>query len=183
MFRFSSTHDDSEDQNISIKDYIGRMQEGQKAIYYVSANTHAMAKNSPHLEIFKKKGIEVLLMSDPVDEWVTTHWAEVEDKPLQSVTKGELDLGDLKDEEEKKDDGKKSEENEKLSERIRKVLEEKVPNSILVPKGFAHGFSVISDTATVLYLQSKPFNKDSDSGIHYDSVNIEWNIKNPIISD
>ncbi|MAS82975.1 MAG: molecular chaperone HtpG [Legionellales bacterium] len=126
LFRFSSTHDDSEDQNISIKDYIGRMQEGQKAIYYVSANTHAMAKNSPHLEIFKKKGIEVLLMSDPVDEWVTTHWAEVEDKPLQSVTKGELDLGDLKDEEEKKDDGKKSEENEKLSERIRKVLEEKV---------------------------------------------------------
>jgi dTDP-4-dehydrorhamnose 3,5-epimerase len=63
-----------------------------------------------------------------------------------------------------------------------KVLEEKIPNSILVPKGFAHGFSVISDTATVLYLQSKPFNKDSDSGIHYDSVNIDWNIKNPIIS-
>jgi molecular chaperone HtpG len=126
LFRFSSTHDDSEEQNVSIKDYVGRMQEGQKAIYYVSANTHAMAKNSPHLEIFKKKGIEVLLMSDPVDEWVTTHWAEVEDKPLQSVTKGELDLGDLKDEEEKKGDDKKSEENEKLSERIRKVLEEKV---------------------------------------------------------
>ncbi len=126
LFRFSSTHDDSEEQNVSIKDYVERMQEGQKAIYYVSANTHAMAKNSPHLEIFKKKGIEVLLMSDPVDEWVTTHWAEVEDKPLQSVTKGELDLGDLKDEEEKKGDDKKSEENEKLSERIRKVLEEKV---------------------------------------------------------
>ncbi len=101
LFRFSSTHDDSKDQKVSIKDYIERMQEGQKAIYFVSANTHAMAKNSPHLEIFKKKGIEVLLMSDPVDEWVTTHWAEVQDKPLQSITKGELDLGDLKDEDEK----------------------------------------------------------------------------------
>ena len=126
LFRFSSTHDDSEDQKVSIKDYIGRMQEGQKAIYYVSANTHAMAKNSPHLEIFKKKGIEVLLMSDPVDEWVTTHWAEVMDKPLQSVTKGELDLGDLKDEDEKKEEDKNSEGNEKLAERIRKVLEGKV---------------------------------------------------------
>jgi molecular chaperone HtpG len=126
LFRFSSTHDDSEDQKVSIKDYIGRMQEGQKAIYYVSANTHAMAKNSPHLEIFKKKGIEVLLLSDPVDEWVTTHWAELEGKPLQSVNKGQLDLGDIQDEDEKKEDEKKSEDNEKLSERIRKVLEAKV---------------------------------------------------------
>ena len=73
-------------------------------------------KTSPHLEIFKKKGIEVLLMSDPVDEWVTTHWAEVQDKPLQSITKGELDLGDLKDEDEKKEDDKKSENHEKLAE-------------------------------------------------------------------
>lgn len=125
LFRFSSTHDDSEDQTVSIKDYIERMQEGQKAIYFVSANTPAMAKNSPHLEIFKKKGIEVLLMSDPVDEWVTTHWADVEDKPLQSITKGELDLGDLKDEDENKED-EKNEDNEKLAERIRKVLEAKV---------------------------------------------------------
>jgi len=125
LFRFSSTHDDSEEQNVSIKDYIERMQEGQKAIYFVSANTPAMAKNSPHLEIFKKKGIEVLLMSDPVDEWVTTHWADVQDKPLQSITKGELDLGDLKDEDEAKED-EKNEENEKLAERIRKVLEAKV---------------------------------------------------------
>jgi molecular chaperone HtpG len=125
LFRFSSTHDDSQAQKVSIKDYIDRMQEGQKAIYFVSANTHAMAKNSPHLEIFKKKGIEVLLMSDPVDEWVTTHWAEVQGKPLQSITKGELDLGDLKDEDENKED-EKNEANEKLAERIRKVLEAKV---------------------------------------------------------
>jgi len=125
LFRFSSTHDDSEDQKVSIKDYIERMQEGQKAIYFVSANTPAMAKNSPHLEIFKKKGIEVLLMSDPVDEWVTTHWADVQDKPLQSITKGELDLGDLKDEDENKED-EKNEDNEKLAERIRTVLEAKV---------------------------------------------------------
>lgn len=126
LFRFSSTHEDTEDQKVSLKDYVDRMQEGQKAIYYVTADSYATAKNSPHLEIFRKKGIEVLLLSDPIDEWVTTHLTEFDEKPLQSVNKGELDLGDVQNEEEKKEDEQKSKDFEKLVDRITKVLDEKV---------------------------------------------------------
>ena len=126
LFRFTSTHEDTEEQKISLKDYVGRMQEGQKAIYYVIADSYATAKNSPHLEIFRKKGIEVLLLSDPIDEWVTTHLTEFEGKPLQSVNKGELDLGDIQNEEEKKEEAKKSKDYDKLAKRIKEVLEDKV---------------------------------------------------------
>ncbi|MGB1800888.1 MAG: molecular chaperone HtpG, partial [Gammaproteobacteria bacterium] len=126
LFRFSSTHEDTEEQKVSLKDYVERMQEGQKAIYYVTADSYATAKNSPHLEIFRKKGIEVLLLTDPIDEWVTTHLTEFDEKPLKSVNKGELDLGDVQNEDEKKEDEQKSKDYEKLVERISKVLDEKV---------------------------------------------------------
>ncbi|MEM6998388.1 MAG: molecular chaperone HtpG [Pseudomonadota bacterium] len=126
LFRFSSTHEDSEDQTISLKDYVERMQDGQKAIYYVTADTYSKAKNSPHLEIFKDKGIEVLLFSDPIDEWVTSHLNEYDGKPLQSVNKGALDLGDIQNEDEKKEDEQKSKDYDKLSKRINDVLSEKV---------------------------------------------------------
>ncbi len=126
LFRFASTHEDTEEQKVSLKDYVERMQEGQKAIYYVTADSYATAKNSPHLEIFRKKGIEVLLLTDPIDEWVTTHLTEFDEKPLQSVNKGELDLGDVQNEDEKKEDEQKSKDYEKLVERISKVLDEKV---------------------------------------------------------
>ncbi len=126
LFRFASTHEDTEEQKISLKDYVERMQERQKAIYFVTADTYAKAKNSPHLEIFKKKGIEVLLFSDPIDEWVTSHLTEFDGKTLQSVNKGALDLGDIQDEDEKKEDEKKNEDYGKLAKRISKVLDEKV---------------------------------------------------------
>jgi molecular chaperone HtpG len=126
LFRFSSTHEDTEEQKVSLKEYVERMQEGQKAIYYVTADSYATAKNSPHLEIFRKKGIEVLLLTDPIDEWVTTHLTEFDEKPLKSVNKGELDLGDVQNEDEKKEDEQKSKDYEKLVERISKVLDEKV---------------------------------------------------------
>ncbi|MBF8268572.1 MAG: heat-shock protein Hsp90 [Gammaproteobacteria bacterium] len=92
LFRFSSTQDDSGAQSVSLEEYVGRMKEGQKAIYFVTAENYATAKNSPHLEIFRARNIEVLLLTDPIDEWVTTHLHEFDSKPLQSVTKGELDL-------------------------------------------------------------------------------------------
>lgn len=126
LFRFASTHEDSEEQKVSLKDYVERMQEGQKNIYYVTADSYATAKNSPHLEIFRKKGIEVLLLTDPIDEWVTTHLTEFDGKTLQSVNKGELDLGDVQNEDEKKEDKKKSKDFKKLVKRITKVLDEKV---------------------------------------------------------
>ncbi len=101
LLRFSSTHTDSEEQTVSLADYVDRMQQGQENIYYVTADSFAAAKNSPHLEIFRKKGIEVLLLSDRVDEWLLSALTEFDGKPLKSVTQGELDLGELEDKEEK----------------------------------------------------------------------------------
>jgi len=101
LLRFASTHADTEEEGVSLADYIGRMKEGQDRIYTVSADSFTAAKNSPHLEIFRKKGIEVLLLSDRVDEWVLGNLTEFEGKPLASVAKGGLDLGKLEDETEK----------------------------------------------------------------------------------
>jgi molecular chaperone HtpG len=124
LLRFASTHDDSSEQTISLDDYLGRMQEGQDKIYYIAADSHSAAKNSPHLEIFRKKGIEVLLLSDRVDEWLTAHLMEYEGKKLQSVAKGELDLGE--DEESEKELEKKSKDAEKLLKRMKDALGERV---------------------------------------------------------
>jgi len=99
LLRFASTH---ADEGVSFADYVARMKEGQEAIYYITAETLAAAKNSPQLEIFKKKGIEVLLFTDRVDEWMLSHLYEFEGKSLQSVAKGAVDLGKLQDEDEKK---------------------------------------------------------------------------------
>jgi molecular chaperone HtpG len=99
LFRFASTH---AEEGVSFADYVSRMKEGQEAIYVITADTLAAAKSSPQLEIFKKKGIEVLLLTDRVDEWMLSHLYEFEGKPLQSVAKGAVDLGKLQDEEEKK---------------------------------------------------------------------------------
>lgn len=99
LFRFASTH---ADEGVSLADYVSRMKEGQEAIYVITADTLAAAKSSPQLEIFRKKGLEVLLLTDRVDEWMLSHLYEFEGKPLQSVAKGAFDLGKLQDEEEKK---------------------------------------------------------------------------------
>ena len=99
LLRFASTHNDSSEQTASLEDYISRMKEGQKAIYYITADSYVAAKNSPHLELFNKKGIEVLLLSDRIDEWMLSYLTEFDGKPLQSITKADLDLGDLADKE------------------------------------------------------------------------------------
>ncbi|TDK63507.1 molecular chaperone HtpG [Sapientia aquatica] len=102
LLRFSSTHNDSETQTVSFADYLSRAKEGQDKIYYVTAESFVAAKNSPHLEIFRKKGVEVLLLTDRVDEWMLSFLTEFEGKELTSVAKGNLDLGSLEDEAEKK---------------------------------------------------------------------------------
>lgn len=99
LLRFASTHNDSSEQTVSLEDYISRMKEGQKAIYYITADSYVAAKNSPHLELFNKKGIEVLLLSDRIDEWMLSYLTEFDGKLLQSITKADLDLGDLADKE------------------------------------------------------------------------------------
>jgi molecular chaperone HtpG len=103
LLRFASTHLDSDEQTVSFADYVSRMKEGQDKIYYVTADSYTAAKNSPHLEIFRKKGVEVLLLSDRVDEWMLSFLNEFDGKELVSVAKGGLDLGKLEDEAEKKE--------------------------------------------------------------------------------
>ncbi len=126
LLRFASTHGDGDKQVVSLADYIGRMKEGQDKIYYVTADSYNAAKNSPHLEIFKKKGIEVLLLSDRVDEWVVGHLTEFEGKALQSVAKGGLDLGQLEDEAEKKEVEKAADEYKELLDKVKSALDGKV---------------------------------------------------------
>jgi len=122
LLRFSSTKTDSDVQDVSLADYIARMQEGQEAIYYITADSFASAKNSPHLEIFRKKGIEVLLLSESVDEWMVSSLTEFNEKKLESVTKGELDLGKLENEEEKKEKEEVNKAFESVIEQIKKTL-------------------------------------------------------------
>ena len=126
LLRFASTHHDTTEQNVSLADYVSRMKEGQEKIYYVTAETFLAAKNSPHLEIFRKKGIEVLLLSDRVDEWVVGHLTEFDGKPLQSVAKGGLDLGKLEDEAEKKEQEKEAGEYKDLTDKVKQALEARV---------------------------------------------------------
>ncbi|MGK0268541.1 MAG: molecular chaperone HtpG [Paraglaciecola sp.] len=126
LMRFASTHTDSEAQTVSLADYIGRMQEKQDKIYYITADSYKAAKSSPHLEIFRKKGIEVLLMADRVDEWLMSHLTEFNEKSFQSITHGALDLGDLEDEESKKALEEAEKQVEGLAERVKAALGDKV---------------------------------------------------------
>ena len=122
LLRFASTHQDSAAETVSLADYIGRMKEGQDAIYYITAETFNAAKNSPHLEVFRKKGIEVLLFSERVDEWMLSYLTEFDGKQLASVAKGDLDLGKLEDEAEKKAQEKEADEFKPLVEKIKASL-------------------------------------------------------------
>lgn len=126
LMRFASTNSGDQSQTVSFADYVSRMKEGQDKIYYVTADTFAAASNSPHLEIFRKKGIEVLLLSDRVDEWMLSYLREFDGKSLVSVAKGGLDLAELADEEEKKHQAEVAEDFKPLVERLQKTLEDQV---------------------------------------------------------
>lgn len=126
LCRFSSTHTDSEEQTVSLADYISRMKEGQDAIYYITADTFAAAKNSPHIEGLRKKGIEVLLLAERVDEWFVGSMTEFEGKKLQSVAKGELDLSKFEDEAEKKQQEEAAVEFKEVIAKVQESLGEKV---------------------------------------------------------
>ncbi|UUA73271.1 molecular chaperone HtpG [Cellvibrio sp. QJXJ] len=126
LLRFASTHTGSADQDQSLDDYVSRMKDGQEKIYYIAADNFNTAKNSPHLEVFRKKGIEVLLLSDRVDEWLMSHLQEFEGKNFQDVGKGELDLGKLDTEEEKQAQEKVAEQLKPLLERVQTVLDAQV---------------------------------------------------------
>ncbi|MDH2998774.1 molecular chaperone HtpG [Pasteurellaceae bacterium LFhippo2] len=131
LLRFASTHTDSSEQAVSLSDYIARMKEGQKAIYFLTADSYQAAKNSPHLELFNKKGIEVLLLSDRIDEWLISYLTEFDGKQLQSITKSDLDLGDLADKQEEETEKAQQAEFASFLERATTYFGERVKKVVL----------------------------------------------------
>ncbi len=125
LLRFASTHNDSDAQTVSLADYLSRVKDGQEKIYYVTADNYGAAKNSPHLEIFRKKGVEVLLLTDRVDEWMLSFLSDFEGKELVSVAKGDLNLGTLEDEAEKKQHEETETQFKDLVEKMKTALADK----------------------------------------------------------
>ncbi len=126
LLRFITTTSDADESTVSLADYIGRMKEGQEKIYFITADNLKAARSSPHLEVFRKKGIEVLLLADRVDEWLVSHLTEFEGKQLQSIAKGGLDLGNLEDEAEKEAHKKESTEHQDVIDKMKEALVDKV---------------------------------------------------------
>ncbi len=126
LLRFASTHTGEQAQTVSLDEYIGRMKEGQSKIYYITADNFMAAKSSPHLEVFRKKGIEVLILSDRIDEWMMGYLNEYDGKQFQDVARGDLDLGEVETEEDKKHKEEAAEEHKNLLERIKTALDDRV---------------------------------------------------------
>ena len=126
LLRFASTHTGEPDQSVSLDDYIARMKDGQKTIYFITADSFAAAKSSPHLEVFRKKGIEVLILSDRIDEWMMSYLSEYEGTKLQDVARGELDLGEVETEEDRQHQEEASKAHKDLLDRVKKALEDQV---------------------------------------------------------
>lgn len=126
LLRFATTQSEGEAQTVSLADYVARMKEGQEKIYYVTADTYAAAKYSPHLEVFKKKGVEVLLLSDRVDEWMLSYLQDFEGKELQSCAKGGLDLGALEDENDKETKKKVEDEFKDVLKKVQDLLKDRI---------------------------------------------------------
>ena len=126
LLRFASTSDESGEQSVSLADYIGRMKEGQDKVYFLTGESYAQVKNSPHLEVFRKKGIEVLLLTDRIDEWLMSYLTEFDGKQLVDVARGDLDLGKLDSEEDKKAQEEVAKAKEGLVERLKGALGEQV---------------------------------------------------------
>lgn len=146
LLRFASTKADTEEQSVSLKDYVARMQPEQDVIYYITADSFAAAQHSPHLEIFRKKGIEVLLMSDRVDEWLLGSLTEFDGKKLQSIAKGDLDLGKLESDTEKEIQKKIEEEAKSLVEKIKSTLGEQVKDVRVTHRLTDSPACLVSDT-------------------------------------
>jgi molecular chaperone HtpG len=126
LLRFATTHTGEATQDVSLDDYIGRMKEGQNKIYYITGDNFSAAKSSPHLEVFRKKGVEVLILSDRIDEWMMTYLSEYDGKQFQDVARGDLDLGEVETEEDKKQQEEAAEEHKSLVERIQNALKDQV---------------------------------------------------------
>lgn len=153
LLRFSSTHADSSDQTVGLSDYVGRMREGQDKIFYITADSLAAARNSPHLEVFRVRGIEVLLLHDRVDEWVVSHLTEFDGRPLQSVAQGDLDLGKLGGEVESGSSAATGDDFKLLTDRMQQVLGQKTKEVRVTSRLTDSPACLVSDSAVSRNLQ------------------------------
>lgn len=154
LLRFSSTHKDTNEENTLLSDYVSRMKKDQKFIYYVTAESFNAAKNNPQLEVFRKKNIEVLLLSDRIDEWMISHLTEFDGKTLKSVAKGDIDLGDINSEEDKKQQEETNKEFESIIKQMKEILKDKVEN-VRLSKRLTNSPSciVVNDYGMSMHLQ------------------------------
>ena len=181
LLRFSSTKTDTEDQTVSLEDYIGRMKDGQEKIYFVTADSFAAAKNSPHLQIFRSKGIEVLLLSDRVDEWLVSHLNEFDGKPLASIAKGELDLDKLADEKEKEVAKKNEDEYADLVKRMKETLSERV-NEVRVSQRLTDSPSCLVMGEHDMAVHMQQMLKQAGHEVPTSKPDLEINPAHPLVS-
>ena len=181
LLRFSSTKTDSEEQDVSLDDYIARMKDGQDTIYFVTADSFAAAKNSPHLQIFRRKGIEVLLLSDRVDEWLVSHLTEYDGKSLASIAKGELDLDKLADEDEKKAAKETEEEYADLVKRMQEVLGERV-NTVRVSQRLTDSPSCLVMGEQDMAVHMQQMLKQAGHEVPVSKPDLEINPAHPLVS-
>lgn len=149
LLRFASTHNHDATQNVSLAEYVARMPKEQDKLYYITADSYLTAKHSPQLEVFNKKGVEVLLLSDPIDEWLVNSFPEFEGKKLQSVAKGDLDLGKLTDEGTKQQQEQLDKDYAELVKRVQKVLENKVKEVRLTYRLTMSPSCIVSDDSAM----------------------------------
>jgi molecular chaperone HtpG len=181
LLRFSTTATDSEDQTVSLEDYVARMKDGQEKIYYVTADSFAAAKNSPHLQIFRSKGIEVLLLSDRVDEWLVSHLSEFDGKSLVSIAKGKLDLDELADEEEKQAAKATEDEYADLVKRMQDVLGERV-NSVRVSQRLTDSPSCLVMGEHDMAVHMQQMLKQAGHEVPTSKPDLEINPSHPLVS-
>ena len=181
LLRFSSTKIASEEQDVSLDDYIARMKDGQDTIYYVTADSFAAAKNSPHLQIFRRKSIEVLLLSDRVDEWLVSHLNEYDGKSLVSIAKGELDLDKLADEEEKKAAKETEDEYADLVKRMQEVLSERV-NTVRVSQRLTDSPSCLVMGEQDMAVHMQQMLKQAGHDVPASKPDLEINPVHPLVS-
>ncbi len=180
LLRFASTHADTAEESVSLAAYIARMKDGQEKIYYVTADSFNAAKNSPHLEIFRKKGIEVLLLSDRVDEWVVTHLHEFDGKQLVSVAKGGLNLGKLEDEGEKQEQEREADEFKELLDKIKKSLGDRVKDVRITHRLTDSPACLVADEHDVSGNLARIL-KAAGQNAPTSSPNLEINPKHPVV--
>jgi len=177
LLRFSTTHNEDSKQNVSLEDYVSRMGPDQENIYYISAESHKTAKNSPHLEVFKKKGIEVILMHDRIDEWLVNGLTEFDGKKLKSVAKGDLDKLDT--DKDKKATEKAEKDNKDVIEKMQKILADKV-EKIKISSRLTDSAAciVLNDQDMALYMQQ--LMKQAGQAIPASKPTLEINIDHKI---